>query len=200
MGGEDDGDAAFAQAPHHLPHVAAKLDVDAGGGFVQEQDLRLVAERLGDHHPPLHAAGERRDLGVLLVPQGQVAQHLFHVGVVGRLPEQAAAVIDGRPDGFEGVGRQLLGHQADLGPRRPVVLDHVVAIRQHTAIGGAHQAAGYADQGRLARAVGAEQGEDLPLPDDQVDALERLETASVGLRKAFYRNDWLHASPPGARR
>ena len=40
--GQDDGDAALAQRAHHLPHVAAQLDVDAGGGLVEEQDLRLV--------------------------------------------------------------------------------------------------------------------------------------------------------------
>src|SRR3546814_4446145 len=79
VGGQDDGDAAFAQAADHLPHVAAQLDVDPGGGLVQEEDLRLVAERLGDHHPPLHAAGQRHDLGVLLVPEGQVPRHLFDV-------------------------------------------------------------------------------------------------------------------------
>ena len=28
--GQDDGDAALAQAAHHLPHVAPQLDVDAG--------------------------------------------------------------------------------------------------------------------------------------------------------------------------
>ena len=56
MGGEDDGDAALAEAPDQLPHVAAQLDVDAGGRLVEEQDVGLVAERLGDHHPALHAA------------------------------------------------------------------------------------------------------------------------------------------------
>ena len=61
MRGEDDGDALFAQPPHHFPHVAAQFDVDAGGRFVQEKDFRLVGERLGDQHATLHAAGERAD-------------------------------------------------------------------------------------------------------------------------------------------
>ena len=60
--GEDDGDAALAQASHQLPHVAAQLNVDAGGRLVEEQDLRFVRQRLGDHHAPLHAAGQRDDL------------------------------------------------------------------------------------------------------------------------------------------
>ena len=65
---------------HQLPHVAAQLDVDAGGGLVEEQDLRLVRQRLGDQHAALHAAGQRHDLAVLLVPQRQVLQHLLDMG------------------------------------------------------------------------------------------------------------------------
>ena len=59
-------------AAHQLPHVAAQLDVDAGGRLVEKQDPRLVRQRLGDQHAALHAARERHDLAVLLVPQRQV--------------------------------------------------------------------------------------------------------------------------------
>ena len=43
VGGEDDGRAVLAQAADHVPHVAAKLDVDAGGRLVEEQDVGIVA-------------------------------------------------------------------------------------------------------------------------------------------------------------
>jgi len=36
------GHAGLAQRAHHLPHVAAQLDVDARRGLVEEGDLRLV--------------------------------------------------------------------------------------------------------------------------------------------------------------
>ena len=75
--GEDDGDAGGAQRAHHLPHVLAQLDVDAGGRLVEEQDARLVRQRLGDQHAALHAAGQRHDLAVLLVPQRELLQHLL---------------------------------------------------------------------------------------------------------------------------
>ena len=42
MRGQDDGDAGGAQVAHHLPHVLAQFDVDAGGRLVEEQHLRLV--------------------------------------------------------------------------------------------------------------------------------------------------------------
>ena len=97
MGGEDDGDAGGLQRSHHFPHALAQLDVDAGGRLVEEQDLWLVRQRLCDHHAPLHAAGQREDLCVLLVPQRQVLQHLLDMGRVLRLAEQAAAEADGVP-------------------------------------------------------------------------------------------------------
>ncbi len=56
--GQDDGDARGPERPHHLPHVLAQLDVDAGGGLVEEQDLRLMRQRLGDQHAALHAAAD----------------------------------------------------------------------------------------------------------------------------------------------
>lgn len=56
VGGEDDGDAGFAQLPHQRPHVLAQFHVDAGGRLVEEQDFRLMRQRLADHHAALHAA------------------------------------------------------------------------------------------------------------------------------------------------
>ena len=41
--GQDDGDAGGAQLAHHLPHVLAQFDVDAGGRLVEEQDASARA-------------------------------------------------------------------------------------------------------------------------------------------------------------
>src|SRR3546814_11610080 len=56
MGGQDDRHAAVAQRADHGPRVAAQFDVDAGGRFVEEENLWFVAEGLGDHQPALHPA------------------------------------------------------------------------------------------------------------------------------------------------
>ncbi|KAG1437029.1 hypothetical protein G6F57_020419 [Rhizopus arrhizus] len=148
MRGQDDGDAAFTQAPHHFPHAAAQLHVHARGGLVQEQDGRFMRQRLGDNDAALHAPGQRHDAAVLLVPQGQVAQHLFDVGGVGRLAKEATAERDGVPDAFERVGGNLLRHQADLGARGAEVRHDVVAVSQYAAIAGIDDAADDADQCR----------------------------------------------------
>jgi hypothetical protein len=48
------------------------------------------------------------------------------------------------------------------------------------------------DQRRLAGTVRAEQGEDLSLPDLQIDALQRLVPGSIGLAQVLDGDDRLH--------
>jgi hypothetical protein len=186
VGSQDDGHAPLPQSAHHFPHVAAQLHVHAGSRLVQEQDFGLVRQRLGNQHAPLHAAGQRHHLGVPFVPKRQRTQDVLDVGRIGWQPEQAAAEGDRSPHGFEHVGEQFLRDQADLAPRRAIVAHHVVAGGEHRAFAGRDQPANDADQGRLARAVRPEQGEDLALADVQVDALERLEAAGVGFLEVSY--------------
>ena len=181
-------------AAHHLPHVPPQLDVDAGGGLVEEQDLRLVRQRLRDHHATLHAARQRHDLVVLLVPQRQVAQHLFQVRRVRRLAEQAAAELHRRPDALERVGGQLLRHQPDFGARRAEVAHDVVPVGRDLAGGRVDDAADDVDQRRLAGAVRPEQREDLAAADLEVDAFERLEARGIGLDQIDDGDDRLHAA------
>ena len=179
--GQDDGDAGGAQRAHHLPHVLAQFDVDARGRLVEKQDLRLVRQRLGDHHAALHAAGQRDDLGVLLVPQRQVLQHLLDMGGVLRLAEQAAAEADGRPHRFEGVGVQFLRHQADQRARGAIVASMSWPSTVTLPVARIDDAADDADQRGLAGAVRPQQREDLAAPDVEIDVVQRLETGAVGL-------------------
>ncbi len=179
----------FAQAAHHLPHVAPQRHVDAGRGLVEEQNARLVRQRLGDQHPALHAARQRHDLGVLLVPQREVLQQLLEVGLVRRLAEQAAAEADRGPHRLEGVGREFLRHQTDLRARRAVVADDVAAVGADVAGRRLDDAADDADERRLAGAVWAEQREDLALFDRQVYGAQGLEARSIGLREAGHGDD-----------
>ena len=190
--GEDDGDAGGAQRAHHVPHVLAQLDVDAGGRLVEEQHLRLVRERLGDQHAPLHAAGQRHDLGVLLVPQRERAQHLLDVAGIGRQAEQPAAERDRRPHRLERVGVELLRHQADQRAGGAIVGEDVMAADRDRAGRRRHDPADDADQRGLAGAVRPEQRENLALVDVEVDALERLEPGGIGLRQVGDRNDRGH--------
>ncbi|MDT4876086.1 hypothetical protein FQZ97_1115020 [compost metagenome] len=84
---------------------------------------------------------------------------------------------------------QFLRHQADGGACGAVVAHRVVAVGHHRAFGGVDHAADDADQRGLAGAVGAEQGQDFAAADVQVDPLEGLEAAGVGLADAANGHD-----------
>ena len=115
-----------------------------------------------------------------LSPQRHLPQHLAHVGRVGRLAEQAAADAAGGADRLERVGGQLLRDQADQRAGGAEGTGVVMAVHGDRAAAGSDDAADGADQGGLAGAVGAEQGEDLAAMDVEVDALEGLEARGVG--------------------
>ena len=130
---QDDRHALVPQPAHERPHVAAQLHVDARGRLVEEQDARLVRERLRDHHAPLHAARERHQDVVAAVPERKVAQHAFDVRGIRRAAEEAAAECRRRPHGLEGLDRELLRHEPDPLARGAVVALDVVAVDQHRA-------------------------------------------------------------------
>ena len=80
MRGEDDGDAAIPQPTHELPHVATQADIHTGGRFVEEQDVWLMAQRLGDHHAALHAARQLDDGRAAFLPEREIAQQPIDMG------------------------------------------------------------------------------------------------------------------------
>ena len=71
---------------------------------------------------------------------------------------------------------------------------HAIVLAQ-PAEDGPDQAADHPDQGGLARPVRPEKRENLALLNVEVDVLERLESAGVGLGQMRNRNDRLHAAP-----
>ena len=72
--GENNGDTLLPQFAHHLPHIFTQLDIHASGGLIEKQNIRLMGERLGDHHPAFHPPGQLAHLGVFFIPQRQLAQ------------------------------------------------------------------------------------------------------------------------------
>ena len=189
MRGQDDGDAGLPQRAHQRPHVAPQLDVDAGRRLVEKQDARLVRQRLGDQHAALHAARQRPDHVVFLLPQRQLLQHFLDVGGLGSEAEQAAAERDRRPHRFEGVGRQFLRHEPDEGARGAPIADDVVAVDFDGPGARLDYPADRADERRFARAIGAQQRENLAAADFEVDVLQRLEAGGVDLAETSDGDD-----------
>ena len=59
VGGQEDGDVeTIPNFPENLHDAAHALGVQAGGGLVQDDDLRLHGQHTGDGHPLFLAVGE----------------------------------------------------------------------------------------------------------------------------------------------
>ena len=58
VGDQDDADAVAGEFGDHLVDALLVLDVDADGGAVEDQHLRVGGEPFRQHHPLLVAAGE----------------------------------------------------------------------------------------------------------------------------------------------
>ena len=63
-----------AEFLHEIANFEARLRVEAGGRFVEEEELRIVDQREGDREPLFLSAGERRVTDILLFPKLQTFQ------------------------------------------------------------------------------------------------------------------------------
>ena len=116
VAGHDDGDAELvAGAADEVEHLIAAGRVEPVRGLVEEQELRVVDERLGQLDALLHARRVAAHGPVALLEEADVAQHVGGA-LAGRRARQAGHarhVVDevGRRD----VGGQavVLGHVAD---------------------------------------------------------------------------------------
>lgn len=188
VGGQDDRGAGGIDLLEHAPHVAADLDVHTGGGLVQDQQPRLGHHGASDHQAALHAAGERAAHHLRLFPQMRAAQLGLRQG--GSLLARHAVetgVVDQDVEGlFEQVEVHFLRDQADQPHRIAAVADQIGAEHLDLALREVHQRADDADQGGLARPVGAEQGEKVARRNVQRHALERLGAVVVGLAQVAH--------------
>ena len=116
VAGVDDAHAALAvQLEHAFEDVVAALRIDAYGGLIQEEQLRLVHQSSGDVHAALHPAGEFLDRVVLAVGQRNDLQHIIDplFELLAAQAVQAAEEIQVGAGAEGGVERQVLRHQPD---------------------------------------------------------------------------------------
>ncbi len=182
---QEDRDPLFVG---ELPEEVENLDdadrVDRGGRFVEDEDLGVLHERIGDAEPLEHAAGVR--LG-------------FRVGPVGH-PDLPEDLLDSRLGLMAGEAVEP-GRVAEvLAPCQPAIEPHAVGQvadpalhRERMPRGIEADDAGFArgrlgepeqheDRRRLACPVLAEEAEDLACLDLEIERVDRDEVA-VGLRQ-----------------
>ena len=77
VGGEKNGHALALEVQEPVPQGVARLGVQAGGGFVEDEQVRPVDDGPGQHEPAGHAAGEFLVLKALFAFQGEKGQQLL---------------------------------------------------------------------------------------------------------------------------
>ncbi len=175
------------QLAHVGPQHLAQFDVDARGGFVQHQHLRLVHQRLAQQQAAAHAARQRAGIGLGLVGQADHGQHLVGAALRFRHAVKPGLHLERCARREERVEVQFLRHHADGGAGLARVHVLVEAPDAHPPGGLDHQPRQDVDQRRLAGAVRAQQAEDRPRGNRQIDALQRLLlSARIGLAQAPY--------------
>ena len=174
MGHEHDGDPGLLpDAQDLLVHPLAGHLVERTERLVHQQDRRLEGERPGDRDPLLHPARQLVRMVLDEVAQLDEVEHLLgprapsRAVVAHQLERELDVVLDRPPVEQD---RRLEDHpvvaiEAGPGGRLAVDLDR--------AGGRCHEVADDPQQGRLAAARRADQRDELPAPDLEVDALER---------------------------
>ena len=171
VGGDDQGDPLELQPVEAVPQEMAGLGVEAGGRFVEDEELRFGDEGPGDGQPALHPARERLDLVVGPFRElGELEQ------VLGPLPDDLlgqveVAAVDHQvvEDGELEVEGVLLGDEAD-----PAADAGPVGGRVHTEdaegpVGDRRHAGDHPHGRRLAGTVRAEEAVGLAPGDLEVD-------------------------------
>ena len=187
VGHEDDAlDRQLAVAPE-LEEVGAqgfrRQHVERRERLVHEQDVGMDDERAGEADALAHAAGKLARIGGFVavepdeIDRGERAPADLRLRQPQRL-EAELHVFEHREPGKE---REGLKHHRNPG-RRP---DHLLAEIGDGSSGRRHEARDQAQQRRLARPGAAEQPDDLPLPELQLDAVEHQKLAAVGARKSL---------------
>ena len=171
VGGEDDGDALGAEGEDEVADFAGAAGVDAGGGFVEDEEAGAVDDGLGEADALEHAfgvAGEGAIGGVFEVDEVEE----FGAAVAeGGAADAAEFAVEG--EGFAAgevaVEVGVFGEEADV--FAAVDAGGVAAEDGAGALGGAEEAEEDLHGGAFAGAVGADEAVDLAWGDFEGDVV-----------------------------
>ena len=154
---EEERDAFGGELQQEVADLAAADGVDAVGRLVEEHEARARHERLRDAEPLHHALRERLDLAVGGTREADLLQEAAGARVVraGHAREEVEGLARGE------VVREavVLGEEADRPPRQRLADGDAEDLP--LALGRVDDPEQQLDERRLARAVGAEEAEDL---------------------------------------
>ena len=180
------------QGHHHsqplLPHQVFQniqqlqlvVDVQKGGGLIQQDHIRLLAQRPGQQHPLALAVADLGEGQLRQFPGVHLGQGVFNNGPILR-PQQAqpsgvgvAAGADNVPAGHQLRVNPLRGDNGQ--PLRQFFFRHLpqsLLIQVYRPRHGRQLAGQGFQNGGFSGAVRADQCHDLPTPDMQADVFDQ---------------------------
>ena len=196
VGGQDDQSLA-RQLREKVTKAHALFGIEADRGFVDDQQLRVVEQCLGNAHALAHATGIAAEPAVGQVVQPDHMQALIHA-------RRHAAWWQALHRGKEGqefacrqgfIDAEILRQVAKLAPQRVGLAGDVLATPQHPPAAGLGQGGQHPHQGRLAGAIRPEQPDD-PRRQHQPHVRDRLVPAAIAVAHRFQRQFQRHAQHP----
>src|SRR5215471_3193788 len=155
--GEDDGFATFAALTDEVNDGASSHNVEAGGGFIENHDLRGVDESAGDGGFLFHAGGEFVAAAVAEAVHAEAVENvvdaLFECGFVEAV--EAAKVFDQLLSSETRIECSGSGEKADTGADFFRGFDDVVAANDGGAVGRFKNGGEHTQGSGLAGAIGA---------------------------------------------
>jgi hypothetical protein len=183
VGGDEDGDAiALADFQEVFPEVDAGTGVEAGAGFIEQQDARAVEQAFGELDAPAHAAAESADVFARALGKTDAAQHLINALFEGRAGEaiEMALVAEVFFGGQLLVETGGLEDDADLAADEIALGFEVEAQEVDGAIAQGDEGGEDSEEGCFTAAIGAEKAEDGGGGDGEVE-VAKGDAVAVGV-------------------
>ncbi len=148
-----------------VEQLQRRLRIEAGGRLVEDRDLGVLHQDLGEAEPLPHAAREGLDPLVGDIVQADVIERVrdLRLALVALEADQAAGVVHVLGRGQIVVEADRVGQIADPTLDLQRLAHRIVAQHPHLSVRDLGQAEHHQDGGGLAGAVRAEQPEDLAL-------------------------------------
>ena len=178
VGGEQHRDAEPAEPGDEVEHLLATHRVEAGGRLVEEHELRVGHDRLGELGALAHAGGEARRRAGTGPRRGRRgrARPTPAGGRRGRgsplSSPKVATMSAARLVEREAV---VLGHVAELAAHADRIVGHVDPAHLEASLGGVAQPEHHPEEGRLAGAVGPDEA-DAPGWDVEIEPFDGRDT------------------------
>src|SRR5882762_76956 len=172
VGGEEHGPPPRLQVEDDVAHLPPPDRIEPRHRLVQDDELRIVDQRLGQPDALQHPFRVETELPVAAVGEAHAFEEILDAPASrGRVqPEQPRVKVEELLPGEVVVQVRVLGQEADA-PSGPD-LRGVLAKQADDARIRKDQAQRQLDRGGLAGAVGADGAEDLPLPDRQAETAQ----------------------------